>query len=89
MEPMGNLETTFMLATLCSLLVNSLRAIFSGKNSKGKPVSPKDFIPHWTGEDTSESIEEQSVEEMKRMLQQIASSPSSTQPKTKKRRPVL
>lgn len=83
---MGTIETTFMSATLCAILINSLQAIFGGKSSSSKNVSPTDFIPQWGKID--ELKKEQSVEDMKRMLQQIALT-SKKNVKTKKRVPKV
>lgn len=93
MEPMGDIQQIYMLAILCSVLVNSLRSIFAGKNEKPKPISPESFIPNWAGDDweemSPEERSEQSLEEMKDVFKQLAATsnnpPKAVKPKTKKR----
>ena len=88
-EPMGNVEPTFMAANICAIVVNSIASIFRGKNSKVKTISPSEFIPNWaayvdsdkSGVERPKSAE--TIDEMKALFQQIAAA------NPKKRKPNL
>jgi hypothetical protein len=80
---MGNIESTYMLATLCAVVVNVVQSIF-GKAGKHHTITAQDFIPDWGGESErssskSKTVRAQTVDEMKALFKQLAAT------KTKKR----
>lgn len=86
---MGNVETTYMLATLCAVVVNVIQSALGGKGGKQHSITALDFMPDWGGEYKESSTKPQStkaetVDEMKALFQQLASSSSK---KRKVRRP--
>ena len=75
LEPIGEWRADYRIAMLCSLVMNIAQSVWGGKG-KLAPVSPLDFMPNWGGERTSvpkpPEPKRQSVEEMKKILQEIA-----------------
>jgi len=79
---MGNVETTFMAAQICAVVVNVVSALFRGKNERHRTISPMDFVPQWAGEEskarpkrkTTEktSAREQTVEQQKSIIMSLA-----------------
>ncbi len=85
---MGNVEPTFMLATVCSLIM-AVAQMFTSKGSRRK-ITPADFIPEWSaepkedddGELTGQPKAAETIEEMKKLFQELA----KANPQPKKRR---
>jgi len=69
LEPFGNVEPTYMAATICAIIVNSLQSMFAKKGSY-KVIPPSKFIPEWSAE--PEEPKEQTVDEQKAILLSIA-----------------
>ena len=60
-EPIGQQRTDIMLATLCSLLKDSLSAIFSKKGKRPKPTPIVEWLP-WMEEDYKRLKEKKDAE---------------------------
>lgn len=87
-EPFGNVESTFMSAQICSIVINSIRSIFSKSE---QVISPSDFIPQWEKafDDETEVSRPGAVsdiEGMKEIFKQLAESNNKPKAKTKKRK---
>jgi hypothetical protein len=70
-DPIGEWRGDFRGAKLEALIINIVQALFPKKGSKPKIFNPIEFMPNWNGE-VKES-ERQSVEEMKKVLLELAS----------------
>lgn len=72
-EPIGNIEQSYMLAMICCTIVNTLQSMFVKKGDR-KPMQPTDFLPKWSRAfiETTKEKKEQTVEEQKGILHAIA-----------------
>ena len=72
-DPFGNVEATYMMASFMAIVVNALQSIYAKKGTTPKSVDASDFIPKW-GNKVPKKKREQTVEEQKRVLQTLVAS---------------
>lgn len=72
-DPIGKMRDDFGWASICAVIVNSVRSIFRKEGESPKMVQPKDFMPVW-GRYRKDGFKKpvQSVEEQKQILLTIA-----------------
>lgn len=68
LDPIGKWRDEYMIANLCSLILNVANSIHAKKGHTPKRVDPIDFMPDWLGERKEKEEEKQSLEEMKSFL---------------------
>lgn len=81
-DPIGTWRDDFRIAYLMTIVTNLAISINGKKGTKFKEIS--DFIPVWDQEETSGLPQQQSMEEMKKVLHSIAKR-QGTKKKIKKR----
>ena len=72
LDPIGKWRDDFRGAKLEALIINIVQALFPKKGTKAKTFNPIDFMPNWSGEE--KKPEKQSIEEMKKVLLELAAS---------------
>jgi len=86
LEPVGEYRREYHIAMIASLIHNIAQSVYG---SKGKRIvsKPTDFMPWWDSRPSGRDGASQSVEEMKRILLDLASTGGTKQEQKTKREP--
>lgn len=83
LEPIGQWRADYRLGVLCALIVDIVQRLFARRGATPRRVSPIDYMPDWSGDlremiraggedDSNNAGRAESVEDMKRLFEAIA-----------------